>query len=233
MRRADRLNKIVHFIRRRRRAVTADRIAQEFGVCARTIYRDIQNLMDSGVPITGEAGVGYVIDKHYHLPPVTFDQDELEALSLGIGMVRQFSDEAFSQKAQCAFEKIQAVLPKKLLRELEQINTYATPSKNRRDWSQHFSQMRESIRHRRKMHFDYRDVKEQVSARTIRPLALIFASPVWILAAWCETRQDFRHFRLDRMNNIVFDDTRFDDERDKNLAAYLRYEAACRPREDD
>lgn len=81
MRRADRLMKLVHYLRRMRRAVTAGRIAADFGVCKRTIYRDLQDLMNSGVPIYGEAGVGYIIDKKYHLPPVMFDIDELEAVA--------------------------------------------------------------------------------------------------------------------------------------------------------
>ena len=87
MRRADRLIKIVHYLRRMRHAVTARQIADHFEVCQRTVYRDIQDLMNSGVPIYGEAGVGYLIDKKYHLPPVTFDFDELEAIALGINMV--------------------------------------------------------------------------------------------------------------------------------------------------
>ena len=99
MRRADRLIKIVHYLRRMRHAVTAKKIGEDFDICQRTVYRDIQDLMNSGVPIYGEAGVGYVIDKKYHLPPVMFDPDELEAIALGINMVKNWTDETFAEKA--------------------------------------------------------------------------------------------------------------------------------------
>ena len=102
MRRADRLIRIVHYLRRMRRAVTAQKIADDFGICRRTVYRDIQDLMNSGVPIHGEAGVGYLIDKKYHLPPVMFDADELEALALGINMVNNWTDAAFAARANSA-----------------------------------------------------------------------------------------------------------------------------------
>ena len=125
MRRADRLIKITHFLRQRRRAVTAKQIAEAFEICSRTVYRDIQCLIDAGAPIMGEAGVGYLIDKQYYLPPITFDADELEAIGLGISMVRQWTDSQFADKAYSAFAKIQAVLPASLQGELKQITTYA------------------------------------------------------------------------------------------------------------
>ena len=102
MRRADRLIKIVHYLRRMRQAVTARQIADHFEICQRTVYRDIQDLMNSGVPIYGEAGVGYIIDKNYHLPPVMFDFDELDAIALGINMVRSWTDDQFSAVAERA-----------------------------------------------------------------------------------------------------------------------------------
>ena len=157
MRRADRLIKLVHFLRRRRRAVTAQRIADEFDICTRTVYRDIQDLMDSGAPIRGEAGVGYVIDKQYYLPPITFDTEELEAISLGISMVRQWTDESFATKADNAFEKIQAVLPAELQGELQQITTWSMPAQDALPWTVSFSSLRECIRVRRKIHIEYRD----------------------------------------------------------------------------
>ena len=123
MRRADRLIKIVHYLRRMRQAVTARQIADHFEVCQRTVYRDIQDLMNSGVPIYGEAGVGYLIDKKYHLPPVMFDFDELEAIALGINMVRTWTDEKFSKIAESALEKIQAVLPESRLNDMQQLTT--------------------------------------------------------------------------------------------------------------
>lgn len=220
MRRADRLLKIVHFLRSRRRAVTARRIAEEFDICTRTVYRDIQDLVYSGAPIQGEAGVGYIIDKQYYLPPVTFDADELEAITLGITMVRQWTDENFAEKANNALDKIHAVLPASLQGELHQITTYSGPVDAVPPWQVSFSEVRECIRNRRKISINYQDGIEQTTHRTVRPLALVFFSPVWLLAGWCEKRNDFRNFRLDRIQTMQISDEIFADEDDKNLQAY-------------
>src|SRR5688500_9947780 len=111
MRRADRLFQIVQFLGKRRRAVTAHTIAEVFGICTRTLYRDIQDLMASGVPIVGEAGVGYVLDRNYQLPPLMLDVDELESIALGISMVRSWTDDRFAERASAAMRKIEAALP--------------------------------------------------------------------------------------------------------------------------
>lgn len=221
MRRADRLIKIVHYLRRMRHAVTAQKIADDFDICQRTVYRDIQDLMSSGVPIYGEAGVGYVIDKKYHLPPVMFDIDELEAIALGINMVCNWTDEKFSAKARNALEKIQAVLSESLLRDMEQLTTYSEESYRKIPWEADFSEIRECIRKRRKISFQYRDLKNKVSQRTIRPLSLVFFGPVWLVTGWCESRSDFRNFRLDRIRNFESTDEYFRDEKGKTLKAYL------------
>ncbi len=228
MRRADRLIKLVHFLRSRRRAVTARRIAEEFDICTRTVYRDIQDLIDSGAPISGAAGVGYVVNKQYYLPPITFDADELEAIGLGISMVQQWSDEEFSAKASAAFAKIQAVLPANLQYEIRQITTYSTDASPKRPWTVSFSDLREYIRRRRKIHIDYHDGK-QSTTRQLRPLALIFANPAWLLVGWCEKRADFRHFRLDRIRTVHACADTFEDEPGKNLTAYRAQESACQP----
>lgn len=222
MQRAERLNNIVHHLRRMHQAVTAETLAEVFEVSPRTIYRDIQNLIDSGVPINGEAGVGYVIDKRYHLPPIMFDTDELEAIALGIGMVSNWTDELFAAKAQSAYKKIQATLPAPLIHELHQISTFSAPSRYKIPWEVSFTQVRECIRKRKKIQFNYLDLQDQTSQRTIWPLALISFSPVWLLAGWCELRQSFRNFRLDRLSEFVVLDNRYPNEKDKNLAAYLK-----------
>ena len=137
-------------------------------------------------------------------------------------------DEGFAHKAQSAFDKIQAVLPAALQGELQQITTYATPIEISLPWSVCFSELRECIRKRQKIKITYRDEKARTSTRTLRPVALIFASPVWMLAAWCETRNDFRHFRLDRIVSMSVCTDGFEEESDKNISAYLKYEKACR-----
>jgi predicted DNA-binding transcriptional regulator YafY len=221
MRRADRLMKLVHYLRRMRRAVTADRIADDFSVCKRTIYRDIQDLMNSGVPIYGAAGVGYVIDKKYHLPPVMFDPDELEAIGLGIAMVRNWTDERFAGKAASAYEKIQAALPENLLTELQQLSTWSMPSAAKIPWEVSFSEVRECIRARKKIEFIYLDLQDKETRRTVRPLSLVFFGPVWLLVAWCEKRMDFRNFRLDRIRGMKIPGEFFSDEKGKTLEAYI------------
>jgi predicted DNA-binding transcriptional regulator YafY len=221
MRRAERLNDIVHHLRRMHQAVTANTLAETFEVSPRTIYRDIQNLIDSGVPINGEAGVGYVIDKRYHLPPIMFDADELEAIALGIGMVGNWTDEQFAAKAQSAFKKIQATLPAPLIHELHQISTFSAPSHYKIPWEVSFTQVRECIRRKNKVQFNYLDLQQQTTQRTIWPLALISFSPVWLVAGWCELRQSFRNFRLDRISEFIPLDNRYANEKDKNLQAYL------------
>lgn len=221
MRRAERLNDIVHHLRRMHQAVTANTLAEAFEVSPRTIYRDIQSLIDSGVPISGEAGVGYVIDKSYHLPPIMFDADELEAIALGIGMVGNWTDELFAAKAQSAFKKIQATLPGPLIHELHQISTFSAPSHYKIPWEVSFTQVRECIRRKNKVQFSYLDLQQQTTQRTIWPLALISFSPVWLVAGWCELRQSFRNFRLDRISEFMPLDNRYANEKGKNLQAYL------------
>jgi len=183
--------------------------------------------MDSGAPIIGEAGVGYMIDKQYYLPPITFDADELEAIGLGISMVRQWTDDKFAAKASSAFEKIQAVLPASLQGELQQITTYSMPNRPALPWVVSFSDLREYIRTQRKIHIEYIDETKQNTSRILRPLALIFFSPVWLLASWCEKRQDFRNFRLDRISSLNCCEEIFEDDANKNLKAYMIQQSAC------
>ncbi|MEP1448471.1 MAG: YafY family protein [Paraglaciecola sp.] len=221
MQKAERLNNIVHHLRRMHQAVTASVLAEVFEVSLRTIYRDIQCLMDSGVPISGEAGVGYVIDKRYHLPPIMFDADELEAIALGIGMVGNWTDEQFAVKAQSAFRKIQATLPAPLIQELHQISTFSAPSHYKIPWEVSFTQVRECIRRKNKVQFSYLDLQDQTTQRTIWPLALISFSPVWLLTGWCELRQSFRNFRLDRITEFDILKTRYPNDKNRNLATCL------------
>ena len=196
MRKSDRLNAIVHYLRCMHRAVTAETLASRFEVSVRTLYRDIKDLQDTGVPILGEAGVGYLIDKHYHLPPIMFDADEVEAIALGISFVTHWTDEKFADKARSAYQKIQATLSAPMLKELEQITTFSQPSHYQIPWEMEFTELRECIRRKHKVRFSYLDLNNKYSERTIRPLALTSFSPVWLLTGWCELRSHFRNFRI-------------------------------------
>src|SRR5690606_20862711 len=136
--------------------------------------------------------------------------------------------EGFAAKADSAFAKIQAVLPASLQGELEQITTYSAPNQTPRlPWTVSFSELREHIRLRQKIRINYVDGSEQETSRTLRPLALIFWSPVWLLAAWCEKRNGFRNFRLDRIQTLVPGEEMFEEEADKNLAAYNAQDGIC------
>jgi predicted DNA-binding transcriptional regulator YafY len=150
-----------------------------------------------------------------------FDADEVEALALGIGMVGNWTDEQFAAKAQSAFKKIQATLPAPLIHELHQISTFSAPSQYKIPWEVSFTQVREIIRRKNKVLFNYLDLQQQSTKRTIWPLALISFGPVWLVAGRCELRQSFRNFRLDRISEFAPLEQRYGNEKDKNLHAYL------------
>jgi predicted DNA-binding transcriptional regulator YafY len=221
MRRADRLFQIIQYLRKRRRATPARVIAERFEICKRTVYRDVHDLMGAGVPIQGEAGVGYVIDRHFELPPLMFDLEELEAIGLGISMVKSWTDDAFAQRAEGALEKIQAILPPGLRTRLDQLTVFSLPSESKIPWTVSFSEIRGAIDSHHKLRFDYSDQYGDQTRRTVRPLAMVFFSPAWLLVAWCELRQDFRNFRLDRMSDLARCEALFPSESDKSLQAYV------------
>lgn len=222
MRRADRLFKIVNFLRGRSRAITARRIAEEFEICDRTVYRDIRDLIDSGVPIYGEAGVGYMIDKSYSIPPLIFDVEEIEALVLGASIVSSWTDKEFGKIANRALDKIKNVLPQELKAELESTAIISLPSRAKLPWTVSFSEIRKSIRQKIKLKIEYEREDGEKSVRTIRPLALVFFSPVWLLTGWCEIREDFRSFRLDRISDLKILPYKFKNEKGKTLQDYIR-----------
>lgn len=220
MRRADRLFQILQLLRARRVA-TAAYLARELEVSKRTIYRDVADLTASGVPITGEAGVGYALARGFDLPPLMFDAEEIGALVLGARMVQAFGDEGLAARARSVLTKVEAVVPERLRR------SFARPEwhvfrRLGKEVRARVEQLRRAIDGRRKVRFVYRDEHGAESERTVRPLCLAFWGPVWTAGAWCELRPDFRNFRPDRMEDLVVLDERFADEPGKDLAAYLR-----------
>ena len=221
VRRADRLFQLVQYFRRRRRPVPARVVAEDFGVCTRTIYRDVQDLAAAGVPIFGEAGIGYQLDKDYYLPPVTFSVDELEAISLGISMVKSWTDDEFAVRADDALKRIQDALPRGLAERSQELALFSAPSASKRPWTVSFSALRRCIHTKRKVQIEYVDESGQATERTLRPLGMVFFGPVWLLVAWCELRNDFRSFRLDRIQGLSELDVTFDDEPDKSLSRYI------------
>jgi predicted DNA-binding transcriptional regulator YafY len=208
MRRADRLFEIIQRLRRGR-VVTARALAEQLEVSERTIYRDIGDLVASRVPIDGEAGVGYSLRRGYDLPPLMFSEGELEALVFGARIVQSWSDSEMARAADAALAKIEVVLPEHLRRLLADRSLWAPATDRQARLTFDLARLRAAIRGRRKVRFRYRDQKEAETHRTVRPLTLWFYGPVWLAGAWCELRNDFRFFRLDRVRQVEFLDEAF------------------------
>jgi predicted DNA-binding transcriptional regulator YafY len=220
MRRADRLFQIVQLLRARR-LVTAAQLARELEVSPRTVYRDVADLIASGVPIDGEAGMGYLLARSFDLPPLMFDDEEIGALVLGARMVQAHGDEDLARRARSVLSKVEAVVPERLRKGFDRPEWHVLP-RMRKEARAPVEHVRRGIDERRKLRFRYRDEKGAETQRTVRPLCLAFWGPVWTAGAWCELRTDFRSFRPDRMRDVELLDERFVDEPGKNLAAYLR-----------
>lgn len=225
MRRADRLFQIVNALRRRQRATTAADLAGRLGVSERTVYRDIRDLVLAGTPIDGEAGVGYRIRPGYDLPPLMFDRDEIQALVLGARIVRQFGDPALARAADSILGKVTAIVPKDLAPLLAETRLFVPPIAGAAG-SAALTAAREALIARRKLELSYTKADGEPSRRVVRPLGVFFWGRTWTLAAWCEWRQDFRNFRLDRVAAIRTLDERFQDESGRSLRDMLaRYGA--------
>ena len=220
MRRADRLFEIVQILRSRR-LTTARHLAETLEISERTVYRDIRDLLCSGVPIRGEAGVGYALEKGFDLPPLMFSNEEIEALTLGARIVRSWADPALAKAADAALMKIDAVLPAALKGRIERLPLFAVNFTPDTDAAERMVRLRSAINRKQKVVLSYLSLKDERSERTVRPLCLTFFAPVWLLTAWCELREEFRNFRLDRIVNIELLETLFEDEPGKTLTEYL------------
>jgi len=199
MRRADRLFEIVQILRRSRRPVTAERIAEELETSKRSVYRDITALVAQRVPISGEAGVGYVIDRAFDMPPLMLTPDELDAAVLGATWVASRGEPELARAAQDLLAKIEATVPERLRSQiLEPAMSIAPPAEVRAE-SVSASQLRQAIRSGRKLALSYTDREGAASTRIVWPVVLGYRDSGRILAAWCENRKAFRYFRTDRM----------------------------------
>ena len=221
MRRADRLFDIIQILRRNK-LLRAQDLAQELEVSERTIYRDIQDLMASGVPIEGEAGIGYTLRRGFDLPPLMFNEQELEALVLGARIVETWSDPDLASAAKDVLAKVEAVIPERMRHYMEETALLAPDDHHAEPIGFELAEMREAIRQHQKVKFDYSDRSDNPSSRVVRPLALAFYGPIWVLVAWCELRQDFRSFRLDRISALEVLEQTFFPEQGKSIRDYLR-----------
>ena len=218
MRRADRLFTIVQLLRGGR-YVTARRLAERLEVSARTIYRDVDELTLSGVPVEGEAGRGYRLPASFEIPPLMFERHEIEALVVGVRLVEAWCGPGLAASARSALARIRGAVPAALVERVDDARVYA-PRFARGSAPAHFEIAHEAIDRQRRLALDYAGEDGAPSSRTIRPLGLYFWGKVWTLAAWCELRDDFRSFRLDRIRAPRLAEP-FADEPGKTLDAFL------------
>lgn len=221
MRRADRLFDLVQRLRGRRLA-TAEQLAGWLEVSVRTVYRDVADLQARGVPIEGEAGVGYRLRAGFSLPPLMFSPAEAQALVAAVRMAQPRMDAAMAGQAESAMGKILSVLPSDARAAAESLALFAPDVGVSEEVRRTLEAVRQAVVQRRKLHIAYADEGGRASQRTVRPLGSFFWGSVWTLAAWCELREDFRSFRLDRIASLQTLEAGFRDEPGRTLADLLR-----------
>ena len=207
------------------RLLTARSLAEKLGVSSRTVYRDVQDLQLSGMPILGEAGVGYTLRRDYDLPTLMFDTREITALVLGSRMVAAWGDAELASAAKDALRKIEAVLTPELQNRIDAVPLYV-PSSGWRTEKQSATRntlenLREAIDQTRVIHVSYGDEAGNPTSRRLRPLALLFWGNVWTLVAWCELRTDFRSFRVDRVVSLEMLEEQFTPERGQSYQDFV------------
>jgi predicted DNA-binding transcriptional regulator YafY len=225
MRRADRLLRLVQALRRNRRPVTAQSLAEELEVAKRTIYRDIADLQASRVPIEGEAGIGYILRPGYDLPPMMFTIEEAEAIALGLRLVRDRGDAALVKAAADVLTKISAVVPAPLGTAIQE-SALLVPIRppEAADFGPNLPELRQAIRDQIKLDIAYADESGCETERTIWPLAMFFYTHVTLVCAWCELREDHRMFRSDRIRSMTLTPVRFNGRNGSLLDEFLNRE---------
>jgi predicted DNA-binding transcriptional regulator YafY len=200
MRRADRLFQIIQILRGARRPVTARELADELEREPRTIYRDMADLVASGVPVRGEAGVGYVLEAGYDLPPLMLTPDEIEAALLGAQWVIDRGDAALARGARDLVAKLEAILPPdlRLLADGSGLLAAGCARDTVHD-AVDMQSLRRAIPERRKLAIAYRDEQGRTSERIVWPIHIGYFERVRLIVGWCELRQAFRNFRSDRI----------------------------------
>ena len=211
----------------RGRVLTANTIAERLEVSDRTIYRDVQDLQLSGVPIEGETGVGYVLRRGYQVPPMMFDEEELQALVFGADVAKSYGDAGMAEAADRILAKIDAVLPQRLRPQLVSHRVVVPDFRISEEVSETLGEARNEINNQLRLFLDYRNAAEESSERIIWPLTVAYWGRTWTLGGWCELRQDFRNFRLDRINSLRILSSKFPDEPGKRLEDFLASDRRC------
>lgn len=224
MRRADRLFLIIQALRGRKTALPARSLAEKLGVSLRTVYRDVADLQLSGVPIEGEAGVGYVLHKSADMPPLMFTAAELESLVVGTRFVRAFAGEKLATNARAALMKIEAVLPEELRERSARTRIFAPIWRDQHqcDYFTRIDALHAAIETQRVVRIRYRDKGDVPTERELLPLCMAFWGGKWTLGSYCRLREAFRSFRLDRIDRLEETGEVFVAEEGRNLEAYLQ-----------
>ncbi len=224
MRRADRLFQLMLLLQEGK-VRTARYLGEKLEVSDRTVYRDISDLMGSGIPIDGEAGVGYLLRDEYRLPPLMFNAEELKALALGAQMVRAWSDKKLGSTTTTAIRKIESILPEKLKKEIE-LSAISVPGfQMTEELSRNLEMVRLASDEKRKLSIRYESLQGDETLRTIWPLILYFWGNKWTLGAWCELREGFRSFRVDLMQEVVDCGQQYEPTVERSLQAYINYQS--------
>ena len=224
MRKAERLFQIVTLLRGRRTVITAEQLALALEISTRTLYRDIQALQLSGVPIEGEAGVGYRLRAGFDLPPLMLTSDEMLALLVGARMVRAFTDRELAQAAEAAESKIRSILPDRLLQRAD-LQPYCIPIVGQDDHIRDIHLiLRNGCEQKRAVIIQYHSLEAAKTERCVYPLAIIGWRQSWMLLAWCELRQSYRNFRMDRIERASLLEQRFNTGSTLSLQHYLSTE---------
>ncbi|MDI1260950.1 YafY family protein [Aquabacterium sp.] len=229
MRRADRLFQLLQLMRGRRLS-TADWLAQRLEVSARTVYRDVAALQAQGVPIEGEAGVGYRVARDYNLPPLMFTAEQAQALVASVRIARHRLDPDLAAQADEALSKILSVLPTDSRAAADSLQLHSLSRPHEPLHLNRLGQLRKAIESKSVVCIQYQDVNGQPTGRWLRPLACLYWDTVWTLSAWCELRADFRQFRIDRIKQLEVGPRTFKDEPGKTLADLFRQ--FCEPMPD-
>ena len=225
VRRSDRLFQIILLLGRNK-VLTARYLAENLAVSERTIYRDIRDLALSGVPIEGEAGVGFMLRKGYQIPPLMFNEEELQALVLGARIVQSWADPELAKAARLLLAKVEAVLPIAMKPKLDHSPLLVPDFHIPAAMTTALAELRHAIAGTFKVNFRYTRADGEKSERIVCPLGLFYWGASWTLGAWCELRENFRTFRIDRMQGVQILTDRFSVETGKRLQDYLIYVGA-------
>jgi len=222
MRRADRLFQIIQLIRSRK-VTTARWLAEELEISERTVYRDIRDLMTSGVPIDGEAGIGYILRRGFDLPPLMFNKEEIAALTLGARIVQSWGDPSLAKSAKQALDKIENVLPDTLKNQIEHTALFSPMTRLSITTANTLADLRSAISRSEKINIIYHRKDGTQSSRTLQPLGLFFWGQVWTLGAWCELRESFRSFRVDRIEKLDLTGEKHTQQKGQMLEDYIQF----------